>query len=221
MGLAFFTTQKLGREEIQKTLRWLVLPVIGIAFLILVSIEAADFIEFIPESNFATSGGYGPNQVSAILGLGALACWLLVLSLPTFNLDRLLLMAVSAGLLIQAVFTFSRGGVYNVLIAAPLATLWLIRGESRALRAAFMGVIVVGAIAYLFLPQLNTISSGALEARYQDLDTTGRDRYYPVRSEHLVRSFLPGCRPWHVQLFSRSFSRQIGCPAHRVFTLAG
>lgn len=172
--LAFFTSQKLGRKEILKVLRWLILPIVGISFLILLSIETADFIEFIPESNFVTSGGYGPNQVSALLGLGALFSWLLVLMLPKYNLDRILLLALSAGLVLQAIFTFSRGGVFNILIAAPFASLWLIREESKALRAAFIGVLLISAIAYISLPQLNTSTGGALEARYQDLDTTGR-----------------------------------------------
>lgn len=217
IGLAFFTTQKLGGEEIQKMLRWLVLPVAGISFLILISIKAADFIHFTTESNFATSGGYGPNQVSAILGLGALACWLLVVLLPKFNLDRLLLLALSAGLFLQAVFTFSRGGVFNVLITAPLATLWLVRGESRALRAAFIGAMAIGVIAYLFLPQLNAVTGGTLEARYQDLGAAGRAEIMRLDLNIWLDHLLLGVGPGMSSYFREPFLGQRVAP-HTEYT---
>ena len=211
LGLAFFTTQKIEKKETQKILRSLILPIIGISFLILISIQTADFIEFNPESNPVTSGGYGPNQVSAVLGLGALACWVLVLLLPKFNMDRLLLLGLSTGLLMQAIFTFSRGGVFNVLIAAPLATLWLIRGESKTFRAALLGVMMIGVIAYIFLPQLNTVTGGALEMRYQDLDTTGRAEIVRLDLNIWFDHFFLGVGPGMSGYFRIPFlGKQIG-----------
>jgi len=173
-GLAFFSSLQLSQQQIEKTLRSLVLPIAGIAFLVLFKILTVGSIEFNLESNNATSGGYGPNQVSAVLGLAAMACWLLVLLLPAFNWDRTLLLGMSAAFLLQAVFTFSRGGVLNVLLATPMATFFLMRSSSRSVKAALMGLMLIGIVAYFLLPQMNAVSGGMLETRYQELDTTGR-----------------------------------------------
>jgi hypothetical protein len=48
-------------------------PAVSIAALALFGILTNPDITFNTESNFATSGGFGPNQVSSMLGLGALS----------------------------------------------------------------------------------------------------------------------------------------------------
>ena len=84
------------------------------------------------------------------------------------------MLLLSAAFILQAVFTFSRGGVLNFLLAAPLATFWLARSSSRGVRAAFMGAMLLGIAAFILLPQMNAVTGGALEQRYQEFDTTGR-----------------------------------------------
>lgn len=201
IGLAFTSSLRLKQEQVDIILRSLVLPITGIAFLVLYKIITAGSITFSTESNFATSGGYGPNQVSAILGLAALACWLLVLMLPIINGDRIFLLLLSAGFLLQAVFTFSRGGVLNFLVAAPLATFWLMRGSSRGMQAAFMGAILLGITGYILLPQMNAVTGGALEERYQEVSTTGRLDItmldFEIWKDHLAFGVGPGMSVYH------------------------
>ncbi len=212
VGLAFFSGLRLKQEEMEKILRSLALPITGIAFLVTYKIITAGSIIFNTESNFATSGGYGPNQVSAVLGLGALACWLLVLMLPNFNRDRIFLLLLSAAFILQAVFTFSRGGVFNFLLAAPLATFWLMRSSSRGMRAAFMGTILLGIAAFIFLPQMNAVTGGALEARYQDFETTGRTDISLLDIEIWKDHFLFGVGPGMSAYFRLPFLGKLVAP---------
>jgi len=80
-------------------------------------------------SNFATSGGFGPNQVSTLLGLGMIALVVRFflkspnLFLKAFNL--ILLCAVS----FRALVTFSRGGVFAAIIVIG-AFLWILYLQS-------------------------------------------------------------------------------------------
>src|SRR5690606_14297495 len=66
-------------------------------------------------ANYAASGGYGPNQISTVLGMGAfLICTrLFVIKNRTINvIDIILLCMVSY----RAMVTFSRGGVITAVI---------------------------------------------------------------------------------------------------------
>lgn len=201
VGLAFFTGIRLRQDQVEMVLRSLVLSIAGISSFVLYKIFTASEIIFVTESNFDTSGGYGPNQVSAVLGLGALACWLLVIIQPKLNRDRMSLLFLCAGFLLQAVFTFSRGGVLNFLLAAPLATFWMMRSGSRGARMTFLGAIILGAAGYILLPQMNEVSGGALEARYQELDTTGRANItlldIEIWKDHLLLGVGPGMSIYH------------------------
>jgi len=68
------------------------------------------------DANFAASGGYGPNQVSTILGLGMFALFVR-LFIPYKNLIlRLVMYACLAFFSYRALVTLSRGGVFTALI---------------------------------------------------------------------------------------------------------
>ncbi len=130
-------------------------------------------LEFGDESNFAASGGYGPNQVSTIMGFGALICLLLAL-LPGVRRARVIQLVVGAWMLGQAYLTFSRGGVYALVIATcgmGIVGLLSSGGRSRAL--------VGGAVAFLVVVGLYSwadgYTGGGLDNRYDDTSTTHRN----------------------------------------------
>ena len=65
----------------------MVAPIIGVASLAVFSLATTE-AEFGSNSNFAGSGGYGPNQVSCMLALGAVLAVLLFLNEKTSKLCR-------------------------------------------------------------------------------------------------------------------------------------
>jgi O-antigen ligase len=129
---------------------------------------------FTLESNFTTSGGYGPNQVSNILGFGALAAiFLLIIKWRSPGL-RLFLLLLAAILVLQAFLTFSRGGVISLFIAVLLLGLHLFRTPQARGRFLFLAVIAYGTGVFIITPILDGFTDTLWQQRFADLSTTGR-----------------------------------------------
>jgi O-antigen ligase len=129
-------------------------------------------VQFTDESNFETSGGFGPNQVSSLLGMGALLCVLLLLS-ERGRAVRIVLALTAAGLLAQGTLTFSRGGVLAALLGAGAGVVMLLQ-QPRAV-GRVLTIVVLSVVAGWFLwGQLVTFTGGALDTRFSDVDTAGR-----------------------------------------------
>jgi hypothetical protein len=67
-------------------------------------------------------------------------------------------------------------------------------------------------MAYLFLPQLNAITSGALEARYQELNTTGRTEIMRLDVNIWLEHFFLGVGPGMSSYFRFPFLGQLVAP---------
>ncbi|MDQ3010057.1 MAG: hypothetical protein M3X11_05070, partial [Acidobacteriota bacterium] len=108
----FFWQVTFSVEQLQRMFLALICPIISIASIALFGILANAKLSFNNSSNFATSGGYGPNQVSAILGLGALAAFLWIFNKGLSRAVKITLLVTAVFLLAQSALTFSRGGLY-------------------------------------------------------------------------------------------------------------
>lgn len=127
------------------------------------------------QSNFDTSGGFGPNQVSTILGLGMFIFFTqLVLfskSKKIMFLNGILLIFISY----RAIVTFSRGGVITavVMIIALLLLLYYFsnaKGKGKfSLVFLFTGLMAVGIWTYSSLQ-----TNGLINKRYANQDARGR-----------------------------------------------
>jgi len=128
-------------------------------------------------SSFATSGGFGPNQVSTLLGLGMVAFVVRYflkspsMFLKVFNL--FLLCVVS----FRALVTFSRGGVFAALIVIA-AFLWVLFFQSgyrqRQQIVGMFGLLVLGGMLTWGISSNQT--SGLLDNRYSNQDAIGREK---------------------------------------------
>ena len=175
MSVMFFYQVNLSWKEREITSWYLVSPVIGIAALCVRSILTAEELMFTSNANFITSAGYGPNQVSAILGLGALL--LLLISLKqSSNLKRWFPMLTAYGLVALSALTFSRGGLYN--LAASIVILGVFSLRSSRMRRVLIPAIMISLLigAFVFYPRLNDFTEGMLKVRFSDTSLTGRDR---------------------------------------------
>jgi len=129
------------------------------------------------QSNFETSGGFGPNQVSTILGLGIFIFFSqLVLFSKTKKeiiLNGLLLLFVSY----RGVVTFSRGGIITgvVMIACLLVLLYFFsnaKGKSKFIPVFIMtGLMGIGIWTYSSIQ-----TSGLIDKRYANQDARGREK---------------------------------------------
>lgn len=176
MSAVFFSQIRISRQQMRIVLLALVAGVVSVAAVATYSTITAANITWSTESNFTTSGGFGPNQVSSVLGLGAFAAWFLISHLERDRLLRIILTVLGVWFLGQALLTFSRGGVYNALIPIVVLTLLKAIRERRQLNTLVLPVLAILVFVLVLLPQLDTLTEGMLGARYNKGDVTGRDQ---------------------------------------------
>lgn len=170
----FLGTVKLTADQMRRTLVAFVTPIISLAFLALSTTMAAPDLVFGTGSNFATSGNIGPNQVSSIFGLGAVAAFLYGLSETSNRVLKMVMLACSIWLFGQTLLTFSRGGVITSSAAVLISLPYLAR-QKKVRIALILACGTTLVLMYFFiLPFLDQFTSGALKARYQQSSTTGR-----------------------------------------------
>ncbi len=175
VGAWFFSNVRLDLRQWRYVFVALLGPVVGIAGIALYTLLTTPNIQFNGESNFVTSGGYGPNQVSSILGLGALFTFLLLLDKSLSVRLRLVLFAIMVWLGSQSALTFSRGGIYNAAGAAVLGGLFLLRERRARLQLLLMALLVFALANYLVLPTFESFTAGAFGTRFSDTSLSGRD----------------------------------------------
>lgn len=172
----FFSHVKLSTGELQRLFLALIGPLIGIAAITLFAGLTTADIEFGNESNRITSGGFAPNQVSAVLGLGAFLALMCVLSGRIHHRLRSLMFAVILFLAVQSAMTFSRGGLYMACGATALALFYLSRDRGSRIKILLVTALLFGVVNFVILPRLNIFTGGALTARFEKKDVTGRDK---------------------------------------------
>jgi hypothetical protein len=160
--------------EPQKILLATLAPVVGIGGVAAFTTATSASIVFSTQSQIITSGNYGPNQVSAMLGLGALFALVSALTTSDRRL-RVILLVVVLLMTAQATLTFSRGGLVSLVAAALVFAAHFLR--SARLRWAVLVSVTTTVIVFstLLVPWLNEFSRGALEARFTSFDVTSRD----------------------------------------------
>lgn len=163
----------VSRDELRGLLWWGLSPCMTVWGITAWGTLKAGNIEFGNESMFETAGGFGPNQVSTILGLGALLVLASVM-LGTSGRARIIGLVVAGLLVAQAMITLSRGGVYALALAAAamlLISMFLSGNRSRGFVVLAIG-LVIGLVA---LNWAQSFSGGAVENRTKEGDS-GRGR---------------------------------------------
>jgi O-antigen ligase len=170
----FFSHLRLCQLQIKKLLLALIIPLISVAVTTLFYTVTASEIEFSGESNFATSGGFGPNQVSSILGLGAfltVACFLLFKN----NFSYVLLWGILTLLFTsQSVLTFSRGGMYNAVGGILLIVIFQMRNLQDGIKRLLPVMVITIVFLFFVFPYLDNFTGGTLQERFEDRDPTKR-----------------------------------------------
>ncbi len=171
----FFSQLQLATEQLYGLFIALLGPIVGIAAVALFAIVTAADLNFGSEANFLASGGFGPNQVSAVLGLGALlSFWYVIKEKLNWGV-KVVMFGVTILLAAQSALTFSRGGLYNAAGAVILAALFLGK-DARSRMKIMLSTALIVVVGYCFVgPQLDAFTGGTLLERFQDTSLTGRE----------------------------------------------
>jgi hypothetical protein len=158
--------ERFSQKEILILLKFMAAFLVPI--LIFLTFRTPDFneITFSLGANGETSGGFGSNQVSTILGLGLLINLVLVLLKKPFH-GNMVAWAIIGYSLFRGLLTFSRGGMLVAGIAFFIFFIIFINPGSKALvRTLVTGffMILVGGFIFQYS---NSITGNLLSLRYQ------------------------------------------------------
>jgi O-antigen ligase len=201
----FFSGLEFSQAQIQRVLIALIGPTVGVATIALFDTLSTGTIYFSNNSNFITSGGFGPNQVSSALGLGALLAFLLSLDTKATRGLKLVMYILLVVLAIQSALTFSRGGLYAAGGAAMIAAFFFIRLPKTRVKVIGGILMLMLFTNFIILPQLDSFTDGALSRRFTNTKLTGRDRL--VRADLRAWSDNPlfGVGPGQAKSYRQDF----------------
>ncbi|MCW2968571.1 MAG: putative rane protein [Solirubrobacteraceae bacterium] len=202
-------------EQLRPILLVSLLPVTTIATIASRATFTSDDLVFTDASNFTTSGGFGPNQVSALLGLGALVCLVLILRerRPGW---RLLEFALGFWFFAQSLLTFSRGGGFNLVVAGALLLLWeLVRSAHKLRLLAIIVALGIGGI--LVFSRTDAFTEGSLKERFSETSTSNRGDIAASDLDLWRDNRFIGVGPGLAK-FSRPEPRFFGVSPHTEFT---
>lgn len=138
-------------------------------------------------SNSATSGGFGPNQVSTILGLGMFVFFVRTI----FYSKNRYFLTVNAFLLLlvtyRGIITFSRGGVITggIMILLLLAKLFIVgNSKGKSMLLVVFGIAVFGLFGIWGYSSYQT--NGMIEKRYANEDSLGREKESALSGRELL-----------------------------------
>lgn len=177
LGIIYFTSISISEKQFQNLLQSILYPLVSVAAYVFVRTPDYNDITFGLVANFETSGGFGSNQVSTVLGLGGFICALFFILRWKLSGIRILDAALFFAFTFQAILTFSRGGVIGEFLAIAVVIYFLgtsgILSTSRYKVPNFaLYIIPLIFLGYFAFATIDEISGGNLTLRYQG-ETSG------------------------------------------------
>lgn len=171
VAATYFSGLKLTLHQTQYLLLIMLGPIVGMAVLASSNVISAGGVV----GKKGGSGGFGPNQVSSIFGLGMVCAFYVAMLIKDQRILRIGMILTTIWMAGQAALTGSRGGFWTGVGAIVIATLFLL--QDRRTRGIFLtgAVITVMLLLYFVFPALDSITGGFTGQRFQDFDLTGRD----------------------------------------------
>jgi len=167
---------RITKNRLQEVLLAVLLPIIAMTIYLYFYTPIIKDVLIGTHSNRETSGGFGPNQVSTILGLGMFILFsrLLIYKDKIVNLiDVILLVLISY----RAIVTFSRGGVLVAGICSIVFLLVYFFQSEKKEKASMLPKIGLIFIVILGTWAYSSVSTmGLIDKRYSNQDAAGRSK---------------------------------------------
>ncbi len=172
LGVAaiYFYKRKVPLPQFRRTLLAMLYPIAAMSIFVYFRSGSLEDVEFTTESNFQASGGFGPNQVSTIFGLGIMIIAMAYfLNIRLFRLQYIGVILLLS-FLVRGLATFSRGGMLAPAIAIALTIIIMTLMDSRFKEKlnrvvyAFFFIFFIGFFGFYYV---NEVSGGLLEMRFK------------------------------------------------------
>ncbi len=172
LAIVYFKKQIVSAEEFMSLLRLFALPAISVLTFVVIRAPDLGQIEFTLGANFETAGGFGSNQVSTVLGLGAFLAYLFWRNRWDLSGYRWLDLGLLILFTIRGLLTFSRGGMIGGAIGVFVlifyqAVVGKYRWNAQRVIVNIIKAVPIVLIFFLIFAYANNISGGNLALRYQ------------------------------------------------------
>ena len=179
LGIAslFLYNRRVTKNQLFNILKFILLPILSITTYLFLYTPTVKEVLSNTASNSATSGGFGPNQVSTVLGLGIFTVIVRIfMKSPTLGMKFFNILLLGA-MTFRAIVTFSRGGVVAAIIVV-IAFLFLLYNKSTYRRKTEIVVstmiLIFAIIATWFISSDQT--QGLIDKRYTNRDVLNRKK---------------------------------------------
>lgn len=174
LSIMYFYQREYTYDDFKRLCRMMIYPIISILAFISIKTPEFDDLKFDLGANFQTTGGFGSNQVSTVLGLGMLLFGLFQMKndklFGSRRIDQLLLGYIA----FRALISLSRGGVIAAL--ASLGAAFLLYGIANNLDFIVFGrkvknqsILNIAKLAvggFLLFQLINSFTGNVLYLRY-------------------------------------------------------
>ena len=128
-------------------------------------------------SNFAASGGFGPNQVSTVLGLGAFLVTVRFFYFSQMRFMRYIDLVLIILFAFRAIVTFSRGGVFTAILMICAFIFMQYRAMGNSEKRKMVASVVLFSLIAVFTWVISTIqTNGFIEKRYTNKNAIGQEK---------------------------------------------
>lgn len=177
LGIASLYTyrRRIPLEDTNSILLSMGLPIVScMVYLTLYTPNVRDIVTS-TQSNYETSGGYGPNQVATILGLGMFIFFSRIILDSKSKFQILLNVFIALNITYRGMITFSRGGMITGFLMIALLLFFLYFKSNFAGKVKLNYIIVLLVVALIATWSYTSFQTGGLiDKRYANQDAAGR-----------------------------------------------
>lgn len=177
ISAVFCYKRNITFNQIKIILLALLLPLISMAIYLVLYTPNLQEVVTSTGSNFDTSGGFGPNQVATVLGIGIFVlATRFFMSRELFS-HRIIDLLIISLLAFRALVTFSRGGVFTaiIMILCFIGLYYLKVNLKTKFRIKFSLILflIIAVLTWL----ISSIQTGGfIDKRYANQDAAGREK---------------------------------------------
>lgn len=166
--------RKITTEKLHQIMLAALLPLVTLVFYLLIYTPSLQDSLMGTSSNFAASGGFGPNQVATVVGLG-----IIILFIRLFTVKSRLVNIIDAVLVIffcyRGLATFSRGGMITAVICIMgFLAVYFYYSDVYTKAKLFPKLFLVGALIAFTWVYTSLVTGGLIDKRYKNQDAAGR-----------------------------------------------
>ncbi|MAM18510.1 MAG: hypothetical protein CME35_06030 [Gramella sp.] len=165
--------KKIKKEDFQRVLIMMLMPLVSQMMYLYFYTPSMQDVEISLSGNYAATAGFGPNQISSVLGLG---CFLICTRL--FSIRNRFINLVDILLLImmgyRALITFSRGGVLTAMVCVVCFLIFFYyKQDAKRIEGTNLRIFSMAAVFVIVWLLSSVQTSGLLINRYTNKNAAG------------------------------------------------